>query len=250
VGGFLASLLEPHVGVPGTYLFAAGVSLAACVLAGALLRKTNTAAPVTGKQPRLPYATMLPLLRNPRIAFLCMVQLLMSTCFTGVVLPFFPLLAQSKGAASADVSALFSLRAFGSMATRLPFGLLSNRVPRQRLMMLALTAVALMLIAMGRAPLVPVLAAFLVIEGIGFGLNITVGQAAITETVEAGERGAAIGLHSMASSLGSTLSPFLLGALAAATSVPLVFQITGAGALITCWVAWWLLRNRRLVSPA
>lgn len=243
VGALLAAALEEPMGIRGTYFVAAGSALLGFVLAAALLRRTN--APSPNLNPGLPYATMLPLLKNPRIALACMVRLLISVCFTGVIMPFFPLLAQSRGATSPEISSMFSLRAFGSMLTRLPFGVLSNRVPRATLMMIALACICVAVFAMGGVSLVPVLAALLVVEGIAFGLNLTVGQAAVTESVADNERGAAIGLHGTAGSIGSTLSPFLLGGLADLAGIPAVFQITTALALAALVIAWLTLGRRK-----
>jgi MFS family permease len=243
VGALLAAVLEGPIGIRGTHLVGAAAAALGFMLAALLLRRTN--APSPNLRPGLPYATMLPLLKNPRIALACMVQLLISICFTGVIMPFFPLLAQARGASSPEVSSMFSLRAFGSMLTRLPFGMLSNRVPRATLMMIALACLCVAVFAMGGISLVPILAALLVVEGIAFGLNLTVGQAAVTEGVGDDERGAAIGLHGTAGSIGSTLSPLLLGALAGVAGIAAVFQITTALALAALIVAWLTLGRRK-----
>lgn len=247
VGAFLAAILEGPLGIRGTQLVAAGSAALACLLATLLLRRTN--APTPHLNPGLPYATMLPLLKNPRIAMACMVQLLISTCFTGVIMPFFPLLAQARGASTPLISSMFSLRSFGSMLTRLPFGVLSNRVPRSTLMMIALIVICICVFAIGSVSAVFAMGALLMIEGIAFGLNLTVGQAAVTEVAGDNERGAAIGLHGTAGSVGSTLSPMALGALADVTGIPAVFQITTAAALVALGVAWLTLGRKRAPAP-
>ncbi len=247
VGALLAAVLEGPLGIRGTQLVAAGSATLGFVLATALLRRTNMPSP--NLNPGLPYATMLPLLKNPRIAMACMVQLLISTCFTGVIMPFFPLLAQARGASTPLISSMFSLRSFGSMLTRLPFGMLSNRVPRSTLMMIALIVICVCVFAIGSVSAVFAMGALLMVEGIAFGLNLTVGQAAVTEVAGDNERGAAIGLHGTAGSLGSTVSPMLLGALADVTTIPAVFQITTAIALVALGFAWLTLGRKQASTP-
>lgn len=247
VGAFLAAVLEVPLGIRGTHLVAAGSAALGFILAAALLRRTNM--PSLNLNPGLPFATMLPLLKNPRIAMACLVQLLISTCFIGVIMPFFPLLAQARGASSPLVSSMFSLRSFGSMLTRLPFGVLSNRVPRITLMMIALAVICVSVFAMGSVLPVFVLGALLMVEGIAFGLNLTVGQAAVTEVAGESERGAAIGLHGTAGSLGATVSPMLLGALAEVTSIEAVFQITTALALVALGLVWFALGRKHARAP-
>ncbi len=143
---------------------------------------------------------------------------------------------------------MFSLRAFGSMLTRVPFGLLSNRVPRVILVMIALACICGSCLRWACSGC-PAMGALLVLEGIAFGLNLTVGQAAVIEAAGDNERGAAIGLHGTAGSLGSTVSPLVLGALANQVGIPLVFQITSAAALVALLLAWAVLSRGMLRAP-
>jgi hypothetical protein len=51
--------------------------------------------------------------------------------FAGLTIPLFPLLAQARGASTALVSSMFSLRALASTLVRIPFG--EPRILRMRL---------------------------------------------------------------------------------------------------------------------
>ena len=70
------------------------------------------------------------------------------------------------------------------------------------------------------------LALLLVLEGMAFGVILTSAQALTTQTA-AVPRGTAIGLYSMAGSIGNGFGPLILGLVAEIWGVQTVFLFTG-----------------------
>ena len=87
-------------------------------------------------------------------------------------------------------------------------------------------------------------------EGIAFGMFLTSGQAFVTEHSTEDNRGTAIGVYSMAGSIGATMGPFVLGLVADVWGLAAVFQITGALVFTGIGVLWYLRsRQHRVPVP-
>ena len=72
------------------------------------------------------------------------------------------------------------------------------------------------------------LTVLLAVEGLAFGAYLVSGQTYVADNTEIENRGAAIGVYSTASSLGASIAPLILGVIAGAYGVRVVFTITGA----------------------
>ncbi|GAB4112809.1 MAG: hypothetical protein Fur005_32980 [Roseiflexaceae bacterium] len=73
----------------------------------------------------------------------------------------------------------------------------------------------------------PSMVVLLIAEGISFGIFLTAGQAFVSHHVPPQQLGAALGSYNTAGGISATISPILLGILAANVSIPAVFVAVG-----------------------
>ena len=233
LGTWLAGVFEGAFGARGSYAIATGFAAAGLLITW----RTLFDVPGTRKQSATvsllkQYAAMRPLLSQPRLFFACVIGMLSSVSFSGITMAFFPLHAKANGISNTGVANIFAVRSLGSMFTRLPIGILSQRVSRQGLLAVAAIALAFVTLAIGMGTNIQIFTILLVIEGIAFGTVLTVGQSYATEVVTPEERAGAIGLYQTASSLGGMLSPLLLGWVAEFVGISSVFPLVSIFVLV------------------
>jgi len=167
------------------------------------------------------------LARQPALLAVSLGYLLTILTFDAAIVNFFPLYAASWSIGQAAVGVMFSLRALASTSVRLPTGVLTTRFASRSLMLagLCLGMVTVFSICCLRSPVPLTLA--LAGEGIGFGMYLTAGQAFITQRFGESERGTAMGVYSMTGSIGVTVGPLVLGAVADLWGLKSVFWVTG-----------------------
>jgi len=238
LGTWLAGVFEGAFGARGSYAIATGFAAAGLLITW----RTLFDVPGTRKQSApvsllKQYAAMRPLLSQPRLFFACVIGMLSSVSFSGITMAFFPLHAKANGISNTGVANIFAVRSLGSMFTRLPIGILSQRVSRQGLLAVAAIALAFVTLAIGMGTNIQIFTILLVIEGIVFGTVLTVGQSYATEVVTPEERAGAIGLYQTASSLGSMLSPLLLGWVAEFAGISSVFPLVSIFVLVCVTLA-------------
>jgi MFS family permease len=233
LGTWLAGVFEMAFGARGSYAIAAGVGAIGLFVGWRTLFDVPgtrlLSAPVSLMKQ---FAVMRPLLSQPRLFFACVIGMLSSVSFSGATMAFFPLHAEANGISNASVANIFAIRSLGSMFTRLPIGVLSQRVSRQGLLLVAALALAGVTFALSLGRNFQVFMILLVLEGIVFGTVLTVGQSYATEVVTSEERAGAIGLYQTMSSLGSMLSPLVLGWVAEWLGVISVFPIVSVFVMI------------------
>jgi MFS family permease len=226
VGPLLGGVIATAYGYAASYDVAAGIALCGFVLAHFGLRDSGSVAKI--ESPAAASSSKLGLmLTNPSIFVAGLANLVFSTVFGGAVTNFFPLYASSLSIGDAAIGSMFALRAFMSMLTRLPTGLLTVYVASKLVMAIALALAMTAMFAMALTPQAVWLALFLAVEGISFGMFLTSGQAFVTEHSTEADRGTAIGIYSMAGSIGATVGPFVFGIVAAVWNLATVFQVTG-----------------------
>ena len=238
-GPFMGALIQPYVGIPGTYVWGALIAFCGALVAGWGLSDTRKLRAEPLPMHRAPaISTMLGVLRNPNLLAACLLTLVANTSFIGLIASFFPIYLAGFGTSQTVINSLFSLRAFCSTITRLPAGVLSSRTSRWLFLLVALGLMCLVAVGMAQTQNLVLLAALLVVEGIAFGSFLTVGQSFVAEHSTAETRGAAIGVYSTVGSLGSTFSPLLLGFIADAWGLPAVFRAAAAfvafGLIVIC----------------
>ncbi|MBI5029055.1 MAG: MFS transporter [Chloroflexi bacterium] len=226
IGPIIGGMIAAAYGYAASYYIAAAIALCGFALAQFGLSNAKSVAKL--KSPAASLSSKLGLmLRNPNILVAGLANLVFSTVFSGAVTNFFPLYAASLSIGDAVIGSMFALRAFMSMLTRIPTGLLTTRVASKIVMVIALglAMAAMFAIAINAQPVL--LTLFLAVEGVSFGMFLTSGQAFVIEHSTEADRGTAIGIYSMTGSIGATLGPFVFGVVANLWGLAMVFQVTG-----------------------
>jgi len=251
VGPALGGLVAARYGYHASYQLAAVLALVGFGVALLGLQKPHAQprapdlAPAVA-QPGAPLGQLRLLLRNPLLMAASLGNLCNNMAY-GVLFGFFPLYAATLGLNEAAIGGLFAARALASTVTRLPTGLLTTRLPSHILLPAALMLDLLVMLALAGTTQPLLLALLLAGDGIAYGMFLTAGQSLVTETAGAAERGAAIGLYTMAGSIGGAAGPFALGLIAEAWGLASVFVATAALMLIGVALLWVLsARQRRL----
>jgi MFS family permease len=180
------------------------------------------------------------LMRNPQLVAGSLCNLLMNATYNGAIASFFPLYSAQQHATQTLINSMFATRAFGSTCARLPSGAITSRISTRSVMTGALLLAMLAVFMMSQTESLLGLGALLVVEGIAFGMFLPSGQAFTAERSTAMTRGQVLGFYSMAGSLGSMMSPFVLGLVAEWWGVRAVFVCTAAAAFIGLLVTTFL----------
>jgi MFS family permease len=252
-----AGIAEPY-GVPASYLAAAGLALCGAALAGwGLARNRAAAIPSAGLRGRQAHGATIRLslglmrdgfawmLHDPRLLAGSLCNLLINTGFNGAISNFFPIYAADQHASQETINAMFSVRAFVSAAARLPSGAITSRLPSRAVMAAALLLATSAIFLMARTNALVLLGALLIVEGISFGMFLPSGQAFTAENSTPATRGQVLGAYGTAGSLGSALSPLLLGVVAEAWGAEAVFVATAALMAVGLAAALALFGRRR-----
>lgn len=161
-----------------------------------------------------------------------------SICATAqdLMITYLPVLGIERGIPAGTIGLMLTTISLSSVASRASYGFLSRRLGRNRLATLAalFAAAGLALLAV---PL-PIVAAFLCLPLVGFGLGSagTATLASLLFIAPRGARGTAMSMRQMGNRLGLFAVPFVVGAVAvvtggAGTFVMLAGVVAGAGAL-------------------
>lgn len=226
-GPFIGALIQPAFGISGTYVWGGLLAGLGAFLAWRWLADTRKSAIHGPNQHHAPaLGAMISVLRNPNLLAACLVTLVANTSFIGLIASFFPVYLVSLGLSQSSINGMFSLRALCSTVTRLPAAILSSKTSRWLFLLGALMIMSVVAFLMSRSQSIPVLALLLVCEGIAFGSVLAVGQSFVAEHSTMASRGAAIGMYSTVGSVGSTLSPLMLGIVADSMGIAAVFVLT------------------------
>ena len=166
-------------------------------------------------------------LRNHRLMLVTFGNLLMSLTFSGAVTTFFPIYADQLLISQAAIGTMFAFRALISTLGRLPNGIISRALGSQSVMLSALLLETIVMLSIAHTGTPVMLTALLALEGLAFGAYLVSGQTYLADNTEIENRGAAMGVYSTASSLGGAIAPLVLGLVANAYGVRLVFTVTG-----------------------
>lgn len=233
LGPLLGALVERQSSVRVSYVVGAVIAVAAAGLAAWGLRSVQRdRGGVRSVRVGFGFDDARHLLRNPSLLAGSIGNLAVQASFSAAVFSFFPILAASLGATPAAISSMFSARAFGSAAARLPTGMLITKVSTWLIISLALVGTLAAMTGMALSTALGVLAVLLVVEGIAYGVYLTAGQAFVAEHSSPTTRGSSIGVYTTAGSAGSTLGPIALGVLADLFGLTVVFWVTAVIVLI------------------
>ncbi|HQZ22649.1 MAG TPA: MFS transporter, partial [Thermoflexales bacterium] len=246
VGPLVTALAQPLGGIVGGYMAGAGIGVIGLFitligLAGrprARAEMPQHVGPAPGR--------MIDVLKNPNLLAASLGLMLANTSYVGAIISFFPLQAAAQGLTLTAIATLFSARSFASALARLPAGLISGRFSRWAFVLGSLVMIVLALVGISVVRDPSVLAGILILEGVAYGAYLSVGQAFVAEHSTDANRGTATGTYSAAGSLGSTVSPFVLGAIAGQMGLAAVFGVMAVVALVLLFVIFLLYwRSRR-----
>jgi MFS family permease len=232
VGPFVGARLVERYDARTAYIVGGLLALAGLLLALRILRSANRrkGAPVMRRASGM--GNVRGILGQHDLMLVTFGNMLMSIAFAGGVTTFFPIYADELLISQAAIGSMFALRALVSTLGRVPNGMISRTLGSQPVMLSALLVDTLVMFAIGHTANPTLLTLLLAIEGLAFGAYLVSGQTYVADHTSFENRGAAVGVYSTASSLGSTIAPLALGLVASAYSVRLVFTVTGAALAI------------------
>lgn len=233
VGPLFGSAIAESYGIRGSYLGASVIGLLGAAIGVWGLRETRGLTPGIRSRPVSPaWREMGWVLKNPVLLAGCVGNLVLSIIFNGVVINFFPLYLTQLGATQLTVNSMYSARSLISTATRLPTGILTSRVSTWLVMLVAMLLGFSVVTGMSITPVIAVLAILLILDGVAQGTFMTAGQTFVAENSTPATRGLAVGVYSTAGSLGTTVSPIVLGAVADIFGLQAVFRVGAAFAFV------------------
>jgi len=249
VGPLLGAQLVERYSAETAYAVGGLISLVGVALTvRILLRANRTRAKPTGHRPN-GLGNIRGILRERDLMLVTFGNMLMSLAFAGGVTTFFPIYANELLISQAAIGTMFAIRALVSTLGRLPNGIISRAFGNQSVMLSALFLDTAVMFSIGHTRNPTLLTVLLAIEGLAFGAYLVSGQTYVADHTSFENRGAAIGVYSTASSLGSTIAPLVLGIVASAYGIRLVFSVTGTvlavGLLLSIAANIALLRDRR-----
>lgn len=163
----------------------------------------------------------------------------------GIFLTFLPLHAAGKGLDPAQVGLVFAAQALTNVVSRVPIGLLADRVERRVIVVAGLLALAAGLALIGAAGRLVPLLSWAVLLGTGMALTFTAIGALVAEAVPAPQRGLAMGMYNSCIYLGMMAGSSLLGVVIRAVGYPTGFLAGGGIALATLAPFLVLMRPRQ-----
>lgn len=218
--------LPPVMPVLGSCL---GLALLLLVTAAMMMSSRHQAAPaVAGGALRQTGA----LVRRPGVLRALLVGAA-AVAVLDIVQVYWPALGVERGYDVALVSAMLSLRAIASMASRLGLGLLVRRLGRVRLLRAAMLTAALALAATASALPVGAIAVAAVIFGFALGVCQPLSMSWLAALTPPHNRGLSVALRLGANRMGQTLVPVALGGVAAASGVWVVVLVSSGLLLVT-----------------
>ena len=217
LGPLIGGVIAERYGYNVTYRLAAVVALVGFVVAAIWLQeksKTPQAIDAHSAEQRVPLARRIGLMfRDPQMLGASLANLGNNIAFT-TIFSFLPLYAVSLSIGDAAIGTMFAMRGLASTLSRIPTGMLTSHLSSRLLMMfgLCLAAVGLFVLSGVQSP--GMLIVILIGDGIAYGLFLTAGQSHITELSAEEDRGSAVGLYTMAGSIGGAVGPIAMGVVA------------------------------------
>ena len=222
-----AAVMVAH-GIRASYLVASAGGIVAIT---ALRPSARTGGAAGVDQPPLDWRALRPMLRDPNLRAASLGNLMIDLSFNAAVLNFFPRYAAALHVSQTATNSMFAARATGSTVSRVPAGIVIGRTSGWTVLLASLGALTVVLFSLGLASHLAVLAVLLGLEGILFGVILTADQTLTPEISRGIPRRRAIGLYSLAGSLGNGLGSARLGLVAQQWGVWTVFECAGAAVL-------------------
>lgn len=245
IGPLLGGQIAAHAGIATAYVLGAVVALGGLALTA---RTVRTPAGHAGRaRAGGGLRATLGTLRRADLALVSLGNLLVNWTFAGAVATFFPLYGTALGLSAATLGSFFALRSFVSALGRLPNGMIARAFGNRAVLFAALGIETIMMFALAFSTAPWLLALLLACEGLAYGAYLVAGQSYIADETTAANRGTAVGLYGMASSIGGIAAPAGLGFLASNVGLPAVFIATGwllvAGLIVIAAGSVWAKRG-------
>jgi len=221
IGPILGGLLAQNLGFHYGYYLAAAISAAALVMTSASMRQNRFA---TNARREKIFKKGKDILKNRRILATCGLAAVMSFAFSSMY-TFFPLRAKFVGLSAGQIGVALGVRTLLSTVVRLPAGHLSQRIGRVNLLSIAL---ALPFVSSLLIPLFSTLESLTLavsLEGIGFGVFLTISRSLVAASSDLSNRGIAMGMLDVFAAIGQTLLILAIGVVADLSGLSLAFII-------------------------
>jgi len=144
----------------------------------------------------------------------------------GLIMPLFPQYVKLLGGGGLEVGILFSSFVLTRAILAAPFGNLSDRVGRKRLILIGSFLYALLAVLFTVPTTWPGLTLVRGLQGVASAMVWPVSEALVIDSCPAASRGASLGKIVMASNLGMVVGPFIGGGLYFVASEYLGFSVT------------------------
>ncbi|NVO00090.1 MAG: MFS transporter [Geobacteraceae bacterium] len=176
-------------------------------------------------------ASSVELLKNATLTS-CLLATVGSCIGFGVFLTFTPLFASKCGLDPAKVGLVFAAQAFSNVVSRVPIGILANRVDRYRIVAAGLICMAAALTALGQVTQLSAMVVCALLLGLGMALTYTAIGALIADGVPPRQRGLAMGMYNSCIYLGMMTGSTAMGVALQRIGYPLGFTLAGGVALL------------------
>lgn len=174
-------------------------------------------------------------LSRPGMPFAMLVSMIVVSSID-VLIAYLPLYGDARGLSVSMVGVLLAIRAGSSMVSRVFMGALIARLGRNRLLAASMGAATLGLAALPIVDSPAVLAALMVLIGLGLGIGQPMTMAWVANRSPRAERGTALGVRLTGNRSALVIVPLVVGAVAGATGVSVIFWLValflGGGALV------------------
>jgi MFS family permease len=214
-------------------------------VAAAALVMLPRSRPRRRSEPHALLAASLSLLHNRQL--LASLLATLGTCSGfGIFLSFLPLYAAGKGLDPVQVGLVFAAQALTNVVSRIPVGMVADRLDRRWIVAAGLVCFAAGLATMGFFDRAGMLMACAVLLGGGMALSFTAIGALVAEAVPPAQRGLAMGMFNSCIYLGMMAGSATLGLFIVAVGYPAGFAAGGAAALVALALFLLLMRGRMI----
>ena len=174
-------------------------------------------------------------LARPGMPFAMLVSMIVVSSID-VLVAYMPVYGEVRGLAVSTVGVMLAVRAGASMVSRLFMGYLIARLGRNRLLALSMGGATAGLVTLPLAESPWLLAALMVLIGLGLGIGQPMTMAWVANRSPRAERGIALGVRLTGNRSALVVVPIVVGAVAGAAGVSVIFWLMagllGVGAVV------------------
>ncbi len=225
IGPILGGFVSQSYGYHQVYYLCSGMALIALFVTFRSMRDSTTTLRARGGSRLITRGREV--LSNPTIISVYALAVLMSCAF-GCIYFFFPLRASSIGLSDTDIGVVLGVRTFMSTVVRYPSGRLSRWLGHTRILAVSLLLPATAGILIPFFGTVAALALIVSLEGVGYGIYLTISRIMVAMTVEPAKLGISMSLLDIFGAIGQIFLVLLLGFAAGVVGLGDIFFIMSA----------------------